>query len=834
MNSGTGVFVAYAEPDRAWVQGFLVPSVQMPSIPVLTMDQFAPGASLLREVESAIGRVQVTVLVISKAFLADEWSLFSDALATTAELGRGPGRASRRHATVVPLLLDDVDVPLHLDAKVSLDCRRTEDWEPAMARLRGLLSAPKPSEEELPCPYPGMTPFHATQESVFFGRDAELEELCVRVANQPLLAVLGPSGCGKSSLALGGLTPRIGDSADIRWIVRTTQPGAAPFQDLRRALSASPDTDPRDIMRSVTALLREHGDRDRVLLVVDQAETIFAQASASGREAFITAVQALRASPVSCLLLILRADALADLMESRLWPLDQHERLELATLSRQGLKEAIERPATAVGVYIEPVLVERLLHDCAQEPGALPLLQETLRLLWQRRSRRLLTLSAYEDLAGTDASLLATALVMHADAALASLSPVEQVVARRVLLRLVQPGDGRPHTRRREPLSSVRHTSSDRATADRVIQHLSKRRILTVGRPGPHDQAHVDLAHESLIMRWDVLVRWIDEHRADETRRRRLEQDAQIWSESRRNRELVYRGHPLQEAWAWARSHPGELSDTGTSFLAAGRRRRGLRKAAVGTLAIATAWGLFASGQPRYQQYQLRQEAIQLGPQVRVAGGELRAWGGAPADRIQDLLVDVHEVTNSQYGLCEKAERCPEPMVAPNATSAEDYENLPVVEVTARHAFDYCRWVGRRLPTAREWLWTAIGASGGPYPWGRGRPTPRRANLEFSNGSTVGHYGLMSASSGFELGATPEGVLHLLGNAMEWTASEVDYGDDTSWSIGKDWNGQRGGVVLAIGASFAEPSTTLPQSATPTLTVHNYDNIGFRCVKTPG
>lgn len=76
--------------------------------------------------------------------------------------------------------------------------------------------------------------------------------------------------------------------------------------------------------------------------------------------------------------LALRADFYADLMTSVLWPVGPGERVEIAPLRGAALRETIVRPAAEVGVHLEPVLLERLLHDAGEEPGALPLVQETM------------------------------------------------------------------------------------------------------------------------------------------------------------------------------------------------------------------------------------------------------------------------------------------------------------------------------------------------------------------------------------------------------------------------------------------------------------------------
>ena len=147
--------------------------------------------------------------------------------------------------------------------------------------------------------------------------------------------------------------------------------------------------------------LLQHGARaERLLLFFDQAEAIFLLPSKDERASFLALLDRLRRVDTCVVLLAMRADFYADLMTSVLWPVGRGERVEIAPLRGAALREAIIRPAAGAGVYLEPVLVERLLHDAGEEPGALSLVQETMVLLWERRTRRLLTVSAYEDLGG--------------------------------------------------------------------------------------------------------------------------------------------------------------------------------------------------------------------------------------------------------------------------------------------------------------------------------------------------------------------------------------------------------------------------------------------------
>ena len=80
---------------------------------------------------------------------------------------------------------------------------------------------------------------------------------------------------------------------------------------------------------------------------------------------------------------------------SALWPLSAAERIEIAPLRGGGLQRAIQQPALDLGVELEDGLAERLVADAADEPGALPLIQETMALLWAEMPQRHLALGDY-------------------------------------------------------------------------------------------------------------------------------------------------------------------------------------------------------------------------------------------------------------------------------------------------------------------------------------------------------------------------------------------------------------------------------------------------------
>ena len=73
------------------------------------------------------------------------------------------------------------------------------------------------------------------------------------------------------------------------------------------------------------------------------------------------------------------------------------------------LRRAIEEPARRGRWDLEPGLVDLLLHDVGQEPGALPLLSHVLWETWQRRRGRTLTLGGYISSGGVRGAIAETA-----------------------------------------------------------------------------------------------------------------------------------------------------------------------------------------------------------------------------------------------------------------------------------------------------------------------------------------------------------------------------------------------------------------------------------------
>src|SRR5262249_17220039 len=149
-----------------------------------------------------------------------------------------------------------------------------------------------------------------------------------------------------------------------------------------------------------------------------------------------------------------------------------------------------------------------------------------------------------------------------------------QLIARRILLRLTQPGEGAEDTRRRAPLSEFITYSGELANVEFVLGRLFDARLLT-SYTERGKELQIDVAHEALIRGWPKLRQWIEEEREALKMQRRLTQDAQQWNDWSDNKKdsLLYRGLKLALAREWKSKHEQSISVTERKFLESGLKR---------------------------------------------------------------------------------------------------------------------------------------------------------------------------------------------------------------------------------------------------------------------
>ncbi len=166
---------------------------------------------------------------------------------------------------------------------------------------------------------------------------------------------------------------------------------------------------------------------------------------------------------------------------------------------------------------------------------------------------------------------------------------------------------------------------------------------------------------------------------------------------------------------------------------------------------------------------------------------------------------------------------CLAPRYWRNAQYPTGEADKPVVGVSWFEAMAYARWAGKRLPHDAEWekagCWP-IGGRQQRFPWGDSMD-PAKANVWGS-----GLNGVVAVNQ-FPTGASPGGMLQLVGNVWEWTQDECGlppYG--------------REGVKLALpmksirGGAFDSyfDSQAICQFQSGEVAAQRKHNIGFRCI----
>ena len=179
---------------------------------------------------------------------------------------------------------------------------------------------------------------------------------------------------------------------------------------------------------------------------------------------------------------------------------------------------AITEPATRAGLRVEPGLVDVLVREVAGEPGALPLLSHALRATWEARDGRTLTLDAYR----VDRRRRGRHR-RHRRRCGRRPRPGGPGPRPPLFLRLVEPGDGAPDTRRRAQLSELLPAGGDARRIGTGPRRGGGARLVTM------DDAGVEVAHEALIREWPRLRSWLDEDRDGLRLQRQVTAAAAAW-----------------------------------------------------------------------------------------------------------------------------------------------------------------------------------------------------------------------------------------------------------------------------------------------------------------
>jgi hypothetical protein len=605
---GYDVFLSYNSSDRAAVLEIATRLRDAGVHPFLDVWQLVPGEVWQEKLEETLQQCGSCAVFFGPEGLGP-WQ--NEEMRTA--LSRRVGNTDFR---VVPVLLPQANLPggklppfvsrtTRVDFRPGLD--DADAFDRLLSGIRGV--APQAEGEdkdlEIECPFRGLEVFDEDHARFFFGREALTTHLVDQLREDRFLAVLGPSGSGKSSVVRAGLIPDLRDGVlpgSAEWPVVIVRPGTDPMDALATQLvqltgtngdaigtqASIRDALSRDAHGLDTVVRLAIGGSDasggvaqsavsvdhRVVIVIDQFEELFTLLTDDkARDAFVSAL--LNASAVpggpTVVVLTMRADFFGKCAALPGLARRMSERDVLVPpMTESELRDSMIKPADLVGLQFEKGLVDAILDDLGNEPGSLPLLQHTLLELFNGRHGRWLTTDRYNAIGRVKGAILSRAERIYEQ-----LTPEQQTAARRVLLRLTQPGSGTEDTRRRAARTELTASSQGGTAAEAVIERFAEARLLTTDESSTGEEI-VDVAHEALIRGWPRLQQWVDENPTALRVHRELTEAAEKWDHQGRKRGYLYSGPRLDEAKALASRYGDDLNDLELGFLKAslGARQR--------------------------------------------------------------------------------------------------------------------------------------------------------------------------------------------------------------------------------------------------------------------
>ncbi|MFD8079640.1 trypsin-like peptidase domain-containing protein [Streptomyces sp. NPDC059718] len=456
-------------------------------------------------------------------------------------------------------------------------------------------------------PFRGLSTFQEGDAEVYFGREDDVADVTALVAgSHPCVTLVGPSGCGKSSLARAGVVPRLRERGHVVLMVRSGE-GAT----LRAALASELVTALRpglrgaarvQEVRQLEELLAERGLMDalrmaggqgeqRLLVVLDQGEELLAGPDPEIEEA-VRLLFPERHPDGLRVLVTLRSDFTdAALSHPLLGPaLGRGQVRLLAPMSRSRLEQVIRSPLRLTpAVTYDDGLVERMLDDAGDGPGALPLLGFVMAQLWDGQIGGRLRFDTYREVGGVQG-----ALGLYAETAWRScVGEADEAEAMRLLTDLVRflPGGDVPMR------NALRQQDAGEARW-RIATALAERRLLVL-RGGGGEAVTAELAHEALIGAWKRLEERVRQDREFLAWRAELRHDVE--------RGQLLEGEQLTEAEQWVTRRGPVLTATERQFVDSSaarrvaqeeraRRRVRQKRGAIGALVVVTVLAMVASG----------------------------------------------------------------------------------------------------------------------------------------------------------------------------------------------------------------------------------------------
>jgi len=230
----------------------------------------------------------------------------------------------------------------------------------------------------------------------------------------------------------------------------------------------------------------------------------------------------------------------------------------------------------------------------------------------------------------------------------------------------------------------------------------------------------------------------------------------------------------------------------------------------------------------------------------RVVGTEIEGGGNAGVDvqypwedtprrfhektlQVAPYFIDKYPVTNAQFKqFMDATHYAPKDSINflrdwKNGTYPVGWENKPVTWVSLEDARAYAKWAGKRLPHEWEWQLAAQGTDGRAFPWGAFWQPGNVPAL--ATGRTMPGPDAVDAHPA---GASPYGVMDLVGNVWQWTDEYTDEHTRAAILRGGEYYQPQGSIWYFPNTDRTDEHSKL------LLMAPGYDRsggVGFRCVR---
>jgi len=230
----------------------------------------------------------------------------------------------------------------------------------------------------------------------------------------------------------------------------------------------------------------------------------------------------------------------------------------------------------------------------------------------------------------------------------------------------------------------------------------------------------------------------------------------------------------------------------------------------------------------------------------KVGGTEIEGGGDAGVDvqypwedtprrfheksmQVAPFFIDKYPVTNAQFKrFLDASHYAPADKINflrdwSNGGYPQGWDNRPVTWVSLEDARAYAKWTGKRLPHEWEWQLAAQGTDGRAFPWGDAWQ-PANVPIPAMGRTMTGP----DAVDAHPQGASPYGIMDLVGNVWQWTDEFRDEHTRAAILRGGDHYQPQGSIWYFPQAYRNDEHSKL------LLMAPGYDRsggVGFRCVR---